>query len=461
MSARRVAAIGALLLGFGGFGLAVVVAVQEFPRGLLALACVALAAAAAWYGVLRRGRSASPASAVGVLGLGAAIVLLGERRLLEELLVVGCARAELRLRAGGVRRFAPGCRRRPAPQRPVLFFNPKSGGGKAERFSVAAEARARGIEPIELGPPWDLEGLVRDAVAARRRRAGDGGRRRLAGDRRRDRGGARPALRVRAGGHAQPLRARPRRRSRRRRRRARRVRRRRRAPRGPGGGQRARVRQQRLARALRRGGPAQGLPRREAAHAARHGARGARARRDRARPALDGPRRAGAPSGAAILVSNNRYRLGRAIGSGTRPRIDDGLLGIAIVGAAIGRGACGQPAAATMAGVDRPGLRGRLRPIRCPPASTARRSMLEPPLRFRIRPGVLRVRIARRHPGASPSATMPEGLGPSARALARIAAGRDPASAAPGEPSITLRRNRRRRRADGHLRSGAEGAPHS
>ena len=51
---------------------------------------------------------------------------------------------------------------------------------------------------------------------------------------------------------------------------------------------------------------------------------------------------------------------------------------------------------------------------------------LEPPLRFHIRPGVLRVRIARRHPGASPSATLPEGLGESVRGLARIAAGRDP-----------------------------------
>ena len=54
---------------------------------------------------------------------------------------------------------------------------------------------------------------------------------------------------------------------------------------------------------------------------------------------------------------------------------------------------------------------------------------LDPPLRFRIRPGVLRVRIARQHPGASPSAMLPEGLGPSVRALARIAAGRDPVSA--------------------------------
>ena len=53
--------------------------------------------------------------------------------------------------------------------------------------------------------------------------------------------------------------------------------------------------------------------------------------------------------------------------------------------------------------------------------------MLEPPLRFRIRPGVLRVRIARRHPGASPSATLPEGSrARRSRALAADRPGRDP-----------------------------------
>ena len=35
--------------------------------------------------------------------------------------------------------------------------------------------------------------------------------------------------------------------------------------------------------------------------------------------------------------------------------------------------------------------------------------ILEPPLRFRIRPAALRVRIARSHPGASPSADIPRG----------------------------------------------------
>ena len=65
-------------------------------------------------------------------------------------------------------------------------------------------------------------------------------------------------------------------------------------------------------------------------------------------------------------------------------------------------------------------------------------AQLQPPLRFHIRPGVLRVCVARRHPGASPSAMLPEGLGQSARALARIAAGRDPVPAAVGEPVLTL-----------------------
>jgi hypothetical protein len=50
--------------------------------------------------------------------------------------------------------------------------------------------------------------------------------------------------------------------------------------------------------------------------------------------------------------------------------------------------------------------------------------VLESPLRFRILPGVLSVRIARKHPGASPSMAMPENLLGTAGALLAIAAGR-------------------------------------
>ena len=129
-------------------------------------------------------------------------------------------------------------------------------------------------------------------------------------------------------------------------------------------------------------------------------------------------------SGAAILVSNNRYRLGKAVGSGTRPRIDDGLLGITVAGAPTGRGERRRllqrpwrewSAPEFEVDADSPiaaGIDGEA-------------TVLEPPLRFRIRPAVLRVRIARQHPGASPSAAIPEGLGDGIRFLLRRAAGRE------------------------------------
>ena len=46
-----------------------------------------------------------------------------------------------------------------------MVWNPKSGGGKAVSNHLADEARKRGIEPIELKPGDDLEQLVRGAVA--------------------------------------------------------------------------------------------------------------------------------------------------------------------------------------------------------------------------------------------------------------------------------------------------------
>jgi diacylglycerol kinase family enzyme len=135
-------------------------------------------------------------------------------------------------------------------------------------------------------------------------------------------------------------------------------------------------------------------------------------------------------SGAAILVSNNKYRLGKAVGSGTRPRIDDGLLGVTVASSLMGRGGHRRlpqrpwrewstpefevdADGVVAAGVDGEAMR------------------LDPPLRFRIRPGVLRVRIARAHPGASPSAAVPEDPWEALRALARIAAGRSSSEPAP------------------------------
>jgi diacylglycerol kinase family enzyme len=55
---------------------------------------------------------------------------------------------------------------RPAdpPERPVLFLNPASGGGKAARAALADRARERGIGVTVLRPDRSLESLVGEAV---------------------------------------------------------------------------------------------------------------------------------------------------------------------------------------------------------------------------------------------------------------------------------------------------------
>jgi diacylglycerol kinase family enzyme len=126
-------------------------------------------------------------------------------------------------------------------------------------------------------------------------------------------------------------------------------------------------------------------------------------------------------SGAAILVSNNRYRLGKAVGSGTRPRIDDGMLGITVVA---------DPGGGPERLAQRPWREWAAPAFEVdsdqavPAGIDGEAVKLDPPLRFRIRPSVLRVRIARQHPGASPSAAIPERFWDGVEKLVQIAAGR-------------------------------------
>ena len=54
---------------------------------------------------------------------------------------------------------------RDRPLRPVLFVNPRSGGGKATRVGLAERAGERGIDTIVLRPDDDLATLVDEAVA--------------------------------------------------------------------------------------------------------------------------------------------------------------------------------------------------------------------------------------------------------------------------------------------------------
>ena len=52
------------------------------------------------------------------------------------------------------------------PTEPVLLVNPRSGGGKADRFDLVGQCRARGIDPILFEPGDDLTALAMAAVRA-------------------------------------------------------------------------------------------------------------------------------------------------------------------------------------------------------------------------------------------------------------------------------------------------------
>ncbi len=165
MTVRRACAAASLGLLLAAVVLAVSEAVREFPRGLIAVGLLAAAVVAAWQALLRRGRSRYVVVGAGALLLAAAVVVVatGERvglgLIAVALFVFSVALAR---RAFTVRVALPAAER---PTRPIVIWNPRSGGGKALSANLAEEARARGIEPIELKPGDDLIVLVRGAVA--------------------------------------------------------------------------------------------------------------------------------------------------------------------------------------------------------------------------------------------------------------------------------------------------------
>ncbi|MGZ4194183.1 MAG: diacylglycerol kinase family protein, partial [Solirubrobacteraceae bacterium] len=162
--AQRAWACAALGLALAAAAAAVVAIILHFPLALIALVCVAAAVPVAWMG-LTRGRTLRLAAlaAAAVLLVGSVVLAVVEGVIIEDLVVLAALAAAVAAAKQAFRVHVELPRAAP-PQRPVLFYNPKSGGGKAERFHLAEEARRRGIEPVQLSPGDDLETLVRDAV---------------------------------------------------------------------------------------------------------------------------------------------------------------------------------------------------------------------------------------------------------------------------------------------------------
>jgi diacylglycerol kinase family enzyme len=172
---RRLAAVLALA-GLLGALVAIGFAVAEGDLWRVPVVLVAVAAAVVglWYALSRRG----PARVVGGVVAGAGLVTLVVVTLTADyrglpfaaaivLVVVSgwAARYALRRDLRTLRAAPLTGAVEPRPGHPVLIMNPKSGGGKAERYHLVDECRARGIEPIVLQGGDDLLELAADAIA--------------------------------------------------------------------------------------------------------------------------------------------------------------------------------------------------------------------------------------------------------------------------------------------------------
>lgn len=305
----------------------------------------------------------------------------------------------------------------PRPASPVMFWNPKAGGGKAAEARLDAEASARGIRPVELTAGDDLRQLVEDAIAdgadALAAAGGDGTQAIVAslaaehdlpfacipagtrnhfaldlGVERGDLVGALDAF-VDGGEKRVDL-----------------------------GDVNGRV----FVNNVSLGLYAEAVQNEDYRDAKLRTLLGtASGMADQGPLEMDSPD--GSGEAVAILVSNNRYRIGHAIGSGMRPSIDDGVLGVTVF-EAVAPVTSGKFVRRPWRQWETPEL--ELNPGGMVPAGVDGEAMeLESPVRFSIRRRALRVRIASGHPGASPAARLPEHFTGIPRALWQTAIGRD------------------------------------
>jgi diacylglycerol kinase family enzyme len=439
---RRAAALVALV-GYAAALAVLLVALLDDVFALLGAWIAALVAAGAGFATLiQRGARRVLATGVAIVAaIAVVVILLAASAILEIVLVVVLfvaaaltARYALSADPAALReRPPPGRRVTSPPRHAVLLMNPKSGGGKVERFRLVDEARRRGIEPVVLGPDDDLEQLARDAVAGGAdvlgMAGGDGSqalvasiaiehdlpfvcvpagtRNHLALDLGVDRNDVAGALDAYADGYE------------------------RRMDLGRVAGRifvnnvslgvYARIVQSDAYRDDKVGTVTDMLP-------------------DLLGPdappfdlSYDSPDGTAPGSADLMLVSNNRYRLDRLGGMGSRPRLDAGRLGIVVMtvrsaadlAQLVACESAGRISAykgwkeweatelevrsstSIEAGVDGEALR------------------FDSPLRFEILPGALRVRVAPHHPGYSPAAVAETVQRRGIRRLVSVAAGRE------------------------------------
>ncbi len=171
----RVAAVVALIAPVVMVVVAAIALAGDVPVAVLTVVLVLVCSAFIWFALTRRGKRRALSAALAALSaIGLIVVLVTNWQgvlvlvgLLLLLAVFGLAaryalgRTEQTAAGGAAGTFVPVG----AGGTAVLIINLKSGGGKAERFDLADQARRRGVEPVVLQPGDDLLELAESAIA--------------------------------------------------------------------------------------------------------------------------------------------------------------------------------------------------------------------------------------------------------------------------------------------------------
>ncbi|HVK35105.1 MAG TPA: diacylglycerol kinase family protein [Microlunatus sp.] len=167
--ARRFAAILALLTWVALVVFLLVAAVSRWFVLLATVTSISVFVLAAWYVLARHGAARVVGAVIAVVAMVAFVVVMVTSESIVVLLVAlvlasaSVGAAGYALRTGGSDELAHS----PAPaQHPVLLINPRSGGGKAERFGLTDLCLQAGVEPVMLLPGDDLLQLAESVVAA-------------------------------------------------------------------------------------------------------------------------------------------------------------------------------------------------------------------------------------------------------------------------------------------------------
>lgn len=170
---ERVSAVAALLALAAATALALLGIGVHLAAVLVVTVGLMICVTGCWYAVSRRGLIRVISLLVMLAALGGTIAGLFFAGIHWPLLLliavlagvsVVAARHALRRTDQALRSGSASLHRASPAEHPVLIMNPKSGGGKAERFQLATECRKRGIEPVLLEPGDDLRELAEAAV---------------------------------------------------------------------------------------------------------------------------------------------------------------------------------------------------------------------------------------------------------------------------------------------------------